>query len=136
MKYAELVKRREEIQAKLKDSGLAEKCVRVAMKLGKDRGSSQGDAYTNENYLYEKDGLVIDCDVGQNMQGDGRLFVVSSGKTVFGNKRVAIGTMTLACNGSTDTVPAAGMTFTPADVGMRGIGIVFFETNNGYIFKS
>ena len=53
-----------------------------------------------------------------------------SGKTVFGNKRVSIGTITLVCNGSSDTVPAAGLNLVPADVGLRGIDIILFETKS------
>lgn len=83
MDEQELIERRDEIQTRLKESGLADKCVQVAIKLGKDRDSRQGETYTNLNYLYDEAGLKIDCNIGQNMQGDGRLFVEQSGRIVF-----------------------------------------------------
>lgn len=77
-----MAKRKDEIEARLKESGIVEKCVVVASKKGEDRGSRQGDCYTNLNYIYQESGLVIDCDVGQNMQGCGELFVKHLGRTV------------------------------------------------------
>lgn len=79
----ELAERKDEIQARLKESQIAEKCVKVATKLGEDRGSRQTNYYTNLNYVYEGAGIVIDCDIGANMQGDGYLFVKQSGRRVF-----------------------------------------------------
>jgi hypothetical protein len=83
MNVEELVKRKEEIQTKITESNLAEKCVKIATKLGEDRGSFQRDCYTNTNYLYNETGLSIDCDIGQNMQGSGELIVKNLGKIVF-----------------------------------------------------
>jgi len=77
------LQRKEKLQEKLEKSGIAENCVRVASKLGQDRGSRQGDCYTNRNYLYDETTLTIDCDIGCNMQGDGRLIVKQLGKVVF-----------------------------------------------------
>lgn len=82
MDERELLGRREEVQARLEESGLVEKCVKVAEGLGEDRKSRQGDCYTNINYIFKRDGIVIDCNIGQNMQGDGELSVSHLGKTV------------------------------------------------------
>lgn len=56
--------------------------MKVATGLGRDRGSGQGETYTNLNCVYEEEGLTIDCNIGQNMQGYGRLFVVQRGTLV------------------------------------------------------
>ena len=41
------------------------------------------ESYTNLNYIYQEEGLTIECDIGQNMQGDGRLSVKHLGRVVF-----------------------------------------------------
>ena len=45
MYAAELTQRKDEIQGRLQESQLAEKCVKVAEKFGKDRGSRQRELY-------------------------------------------------------------------------------------------
>jgi hypothetical protein len=48
-------------------------------------------------------------------------------KTVFGNKRVILGYLTITCNGTTDTIPVGGFTLTPAQIGLRGIEVILFD---------
>jgi len=83
MSFERLYKEREGIEKKLSESGLADACVKVAEKLGDNRKSHQEACYTNIDYLYEIGDLEIDCNIGQNMQGNGCLKVNVSGRRVF-----------------------------------------------------
>ncbi|MCX6748503.1 MAG: hypothetical protein NT076_02770 [Candidatus Pacearchaeota archaeon] len=82
MDIKKIIERREKLEARFKVSGLADACVDVVKRLGKDRGSRRGAYYTWTNRLYEGGELVIDCSIGQNCQGDGRLSVSYKGKLV------------------------------------------------------
>ena len=82
MNEQQLVDDKEEIERRFRESGLADACVEIAKRLGKNRGSKLRDYYTNINYVYKGDGFEIDCDIGQNMQGDGELTVKQGEKIV------------------------------------------------------
>jgi hypothetical protein len=55
--------------------------------------------------------------------------VTVSARTVFGNKRIAMGYITLG-DGSY-TVPAAGLSLTAAQLGWGGIDLILFEPKSG-----
>ena len=67
---------------------------------------------------------------------------VAGGKTVFGNKRIAMSTVTFLTEATpgtviaavtTDTMPAAGIALTPAQVGLKHFDMVFVSANAGTV---